>query len=254
MPTFYSSTLLHSLCNIVILKNISSSLEQFYFLRRYFSYLLLHNKSPQNFVATKNNQLWYFNVSVGQELKRSSAEKVYLGVFQEDRERSRCSRGGRHWCSQGLAGHLSLSPCITLRHSPCGPSGFIWASSQHGGLRIARLLTWMPRVSKQGSQLVSKKLSHPLWKPHRVGQSLPSFKGRGHRPHLLTGEILLEPPENTIWLKWLKQQQPRLLSINSGSTLSQVIEYLGAKKQINAIVAILNENWLLKEVTKFSDS
>ena len=153
-----------------------------------------------------------------------------LGVFQADRERSWCSRGGGHWCSQSLADHLSLSPCIMLRHSPCGPSGFIWASSQHGGLRIVRLLTWLPRVSKQVSQLVSKKLNHPLWKPHRVSQSLPNFKGRGHRPHLLTGEILLEPLENTIWLKGLKQQQPRLLSINSGSILSQVIEHLRGKK------------------------
>ena len=153
-----------------------------------------------------------------------------LGVFQADWERSWCSRGGGHCCSQSLADHLSLSPCIMLRHSPCGPSGFIWASSQHGGLRIVRLLTWLPRVSKQVSQLVSKKLNHPLWKPHRVSQSLPNFKGRGHRPHLLTGEILLEPLEYTIWLKGLKQQQPRLLSINSGSILSQVIEHLRGKK------------------------
>ena len=168
---------------------------------------------------------------MGQELKRSSAEKVYLGVFQTDRERSWCSRGGGHWCSQSLADHLSLSPCIMLRHSPCGPSGFIWASSQHGGLRIVRLLTWLPRVSKQVSQLVSKKLNHPLRKPHRVSQSLPNFKGSGHRPHLLTGEILLEPLENTIWLKGLfKQQQSRLLSINLVSILPQVIEYLRGKK------------------------
>ena len=126
---------------------------------------------------------------------------------------------------------ISLSPCIMLRRSPCGPSGFIWASSQHGGLRILRLLTWLPRVSKQVSQLVSKKLNHPLRKPHRVSQSLPNFKGSGHRPHLLTGEILLEPLENTIWLKGLfKQQQSRLLSINSVSILPQVIEHLRGKK------------------------
>ena len=72
-----------------------------------------------------------------------------------------------------------------------------WASSQHGGTRVIRLLTWQLKALKMRIQSTGQK-QHALLGPglgsHIVSLSLNSigqrshktthFQGRGHKPHL----------------------------------------------------------------------
>lgn len=56
-------------------------------------------------------------------MKRSSAEKVYLGVFQADRERSWCSRGG----ATGAAGvWLTISLSLSMYYAQAFSMWFFW--------------------------------------------------------------------------------------------------------------------------------
>ena len=119
-----------------------------------------------------------------------------LGSFMQT-ERAVGILGGE---VQLRSGWPSLSSCTILRSSLCGPYGLVWASSKHGGLRTVRLFTWLPRVPTQVSQLVKKKLNHPLWKPQRVtsfhypGQPVPKaypmLRGGAQTPPLNGGDIL----------------------------------------------------------------
>lgn len=106
------------------------------------------------------------------------------------------SDGGWTWSSWdqrswGLARHLSLS--LWCQASPCG--WLVWASSQHGSLKLVTLLKWWlraPRVSVPSDQGSSPMVFHtlasevtwhaPLMEP--VTSPL-CFKARKQRPHCL---------------------------------------------------------------------
>lgn len=48
------------------------------------------------------------------------------------------------------------------------PFLMVWASSQHGGLRIVKLLTWQLRSPAWASQETRRKLHHAVWTSFRI--------------------------------------------------------------------------------------